>query len=41
MLQFCTNRLKIEQKNRPLSLMLAQNYMQNLNKILVFKFGNY
>ena len=31
MLQFCKNRLKIEQKNKTLSLMLVQNYMQNSN----------
>ena len=37
--QFFRNRLKIEQNFRTLSLMLVQNYMQNLNKILISKFG--
>ena len=42
MLQFCRNRPKIEQNSRTLSLMLlVQNYMQNLNKILVSQFGNH
>ena len=40
MLQFCRNRLKTEQNCRTLSLMFIQNYMQNLNKILVSNFGN-
>ena len=40
MLQFCKNRLKIEQNCITLSLILVQNYMQNLNKILVSKLGN-
>ena len=41
MLQFCKNRLKIEQNCRTLSLISVQNYMQNLNKILVSKLGNH
>ena len=41
MLQFCKNRLKIEQNCITLSLILVQNYMQNLNKILVSKLGNH
>ena len=41
MLQFCRNRLKIEQIFRTLSLMLVQTYMQNLKKILVSKLGNH
>ena len=36
MLQFCRNRLKIEQSCRTLLLMLVQNYLPNLNKILTF-----
>ena len=31
MFQFCRNKLKIEEKYRTLSLMLVQNYTQNLN----------
>ena len=41
MLQFCRNKLKIEQNLRALSLMLVQNYMQNLHKMLVSKFDNH
>ena len=44
MLQFCRNWLKIEKRKkncRTLSFMLVQNHFQNLNKILVYKFGNY
>ena len=41
MLQFCKNTLKIEQNCRTLSLMLLQNYMQNLNRILASKSGNH
>ena len=41
MVQFCRNRLKIEQNCERLSLMWVQNYMENLNKILVSKFGNH
>ena len=41
MLQFCKNRLKIEQNCRTLSLISVQNYMQNLDKILVSKLGNH
>ena len=35
MSQFCRNRLKIEQNYITLSLMLVQNHIQNLIKILV------
>ena len=38
MLQFFRNRLNIEQNIG--SLMLVQNYMWNLNKILDSKLGN-
>ena len=38
MLQFCRKRLKTEQNCRALSLILVQNYMWNLSKILP-KFG--
>ena len=41
MLQVCRNRLTIEQNCRTLSLVLVQNYMQNLTKILVSKFSNH
>ena len=41
MLQFCRNKLKIEENLRALSLMLVQNYMQNLHKMLVSKFDNH
>ena len=41
MSQFCRNRLKIEQNYITLSLMLVQNHIQNLNKVLVSKFGNH
>ena len=41
MLQFCRNKLKIEQNCRTLPLMLVQNYMQNLSKILVSQFVNH
>ena len=41
MLQFCRDRFKIEQNSRTLSLMLVQNYTQNLNKILVSRFINH
>ena len=41
MLQFYRNRLKTEENCRTLSLMLIQNYVRNLNKILVSKFGNH
>ena len=37
MLQFSRNRLKIEQNCRTLPVMLVQNCMQNLNKMLVSK----
>ena len=40
MLQFFRNRLNIEQNCRTGSLMLVQNYMWNLNKILDSKLGN-
>ena len=39
MLQFCRNTLKIEENCRTLPLMLVQNYIENLNKILVSKFS--
>ena len=41
MLQFSRNKLKIEQNCRTLRLMLVQNYMQNLSKILVSQFVNH
>ena len=41
MLQFCKIRLKNEQNCGTLLSMLVQNYMQNLDKILVSKFGNH
>ena len=41
MLQFCINKLKIEQNHRALLLTLVQNYLQNLNKILVSKVSNH
>ena len=41
MLQFCRNRLKIEQIFRALSLMSVQTHMQNLKKFLVSKLGNH
>ena len=41
MLQFSRNKLKIEQNCRRLPVMLVQNCMQNVNKILVSKQGNH
>ena len=41
MLQFCRNRPKIGQNWRTLSLMLVENYMGNINKILVSKIGRH
>ena len=39
MLQFYRNIIKIKQNCKTLSLMLVQNYLQNLNKILVSNFA--